>query len=369
MNVLITGSDGFIARNLISHLDQDPKYIIYPFSRKNNISDLKAIISKVDFVIHLAGVNRPENINVFLKDNLELTRSLCNELKLSKRDIPIIFSSSIQAETGNPYGKSKLESENIISSYSKRTGNSVFIYRLPNIFGKWSKPNYNSAVATFCFNVVNDIDIEIHDSKAEVELVYIDDLVTEFLSVLSKEKKSIKSPSYPIYKIEVGNLAKIIKAFKASRENLVMENVGRGLKRALYATFLSFYEPSSFSYKLKMHQDERGNFSEFLKNRDAGQLSFFTINPGSTRGQHYHHTKNEKFLVVKGSAKFRFRNILNNEVFSMEVNDKDPEVVETIPGWVHDITNSGKDKTVVMLWANEIFNQELPDTYVSDIEI
>lgn len=366
MKVLVTGSNGFIAKNLIANTSQDNRFIISTYSRKNNQQDLFKLVNDSDAVVHLAGANRPESNDYFFKDNIELTVNLCQCLESSQKKTPIIFSSTTQSNLDNPYGKSKLEAEKVIKSYGKKTGSKVHIYRLPNVFGKWAKPNYNSVVATFCHNIAGDLPIVVDDPGKELDLVYIDDLIKEFVSILISDKSPEVEPPFPVYSIKLGQLAELIKSFRQSRINLTVGSVGSGLTRALYATYLSYYKPSHFSYKLKQHNDDRGGFAEFLKTQDSGQISFFTVNPGCTRGGHFHHTKNEKFLVVKGNAKFRFRNILTNEKYELDVNEDLLEVVETIPGWVHDISNLGTTKMIVMLWANEIFNEKMPDTY-SDV--
>ncbi|MBC8227327.1 MAG: SDR family oxidoreductase [Gammaproteobacteria bacterium] len=368
MKVLITGSNGFIGKNLIARIKEKPSINVVKFSREDTEEDLAKLVNDVDLVIHLAGVNRPEHDDLFLKDNLKLTTSLCDLLKSKGNKVPIIFSSSTQATLDNPYGKSKLMSEEVINRYSTETNSIAYIYRLPNVFGKWSKPSYNSVVSTFCHNVINGKKLEVHNLNTELNLVYIDDLVDEFISIIDQKKSIDSGPQYPVYQIHLSDLANLIKSFKLSRNNITIEKVGVGLVRALYATYLSFLSPENFSYELQVHSDERGKFGEFLKTKDSGQISYFTIKPGFTRGEHYHHTKNEKFLLVKGSAKFRFRNILNNEIFIKSVTEKYAEVIESIPGWVHDVTNTGKDEAIIMLWANEIFNEALPDTYFTRIE-
>tara|TARA_B100000686_G_C16789538_1_gene977654 strand:+ start:1302 stop:2405 length:1104 start_codon:yes stop_codon:yes gene_type:complete len=367
MKVLITGADGFIAQNLIKRLRQDEHHEVLTFDRSNTIDDLFSLTNNADIVFHLAGVNRPKNENEFFLGNTQLTEDLCNALSDTKRKIPLIFSSSTQAILDNPYGQSKLSAEEVIHTYGKTTRSKVFIYRLTNVFGKWSRPNYNSVVSTFCYNIANDLPICVDDPDKPLSLVYIDDVVGEFLRII--DNKADKSAEInPVYDIKLGELAELIKSFDENRAQSLVGGVGQGLTRALYATYLSYFETSKFSYKLDLHIDERGGFSEFLKTKHSGQVSFFTINPGHIRGGHYHHTKNEKFLVIKGSAKFRFRNILTNEKYEKDVKDDLLEVVETIPGWVHDISNSSDEVTIVMLWANEIFDKDQPDTYTSSLD-
>ncbi|WP_369434053.1 NAD-dependent epimerase/dehydratase family protein [Psychromonas sp. MME1] len=281
--------------------------------------------------------------------------------KAGKRT-PIMVSSSIQAEHDNPYGTSKAQAEQALVEYSSETAADYYIYRFPNVFGKWCRPNYNSFVATFCHNIVNDIEITIDNPEAPVTLVYIDDVCAELVSLLSSKKETGLNFVKPEYPTTVGDVAKQLRAFKASRENLVTENVGTGLTRTLYSTYLSYFSPSQFSYTVPSYGDERGVFCEMLKTKESGQFSFFTAHPGITRGGHYHHSKNEKFLVIKGKALFKFEQIITGERYELVVDAIRPEIVETVPGWSHDVTNVGCDELVVMLWANEIFDREAPDT-------
>ncbi|HEB56704.1 MAG TPA: SDR family oxidoreductase [Gammaproteobacteria bacterium] len=363
MRVLITGANGFIGKNLVVRLNEIKDIDVVKFSRKNSMSELASMCSEIDFVVHLAGVNRPKNDSEFTAGNETLTNILCDALSMTGRKIPVIYSSSIQADQNNPYGQSKLSSEQTIAAYSVSTGSKSYIYRLPNVFGKWCKPNYNSVVATFCHNIANDLDIQINDPNVSLNLVYIDDVVEEFMSVLTKRKKSEKAEISPVYSIKLGKLAEQIRAFRDSRKYLNIDRVGLGLTRCLYATYLSYQKPENFSCNLIKNSDKRGSFVEVLKTVDSGQFSYFTSKPGETRGEHYHHTKNEKFLVVSGKAKFRFRNIITNEDYTVHTSDEKPQIVETIPGWAHDITNIGQSEMVVLLWANEIFDKENPDTY------
>ena len=363
LRVLITGSKGFIARNLISHLSELKDIQIISFSRENTLEDLSELTSNIDFVFHLAGVNRTNRKKDFKEGNHDLTESLCNALALYKRKIPLIFASSTLVNQNNDYGKSKLSAEKIINNYAENTGSDVFIYRFPNLFGKWSKPNYNSVVATFCNNIANNLPIEIHDYDYEMNLMYIDDVISEFLSVLFQRISKPNINNIPVYSISLGKLAENIHEFHTNRKSLVVDRVGSGFIRALYATYLSYLRPEVFSYNISSFVDERGIFAEVLKTKDSGQFSFFTSKPGEVRGEHYHHTKNEKFLVVLGKAVFKFRNIQTNEEYSIESNSDRLQIVETIPGWAHNIENIGKSEMLVILWANEVFDKEKSDTY------
>ena len=362
MRVLVTGANGFIGKNLLVHLrEQGVEFVA--FTRDMKPDDLTAAINSVDFVFHLAGINRPKDVSEFAEGNTGLTEQLCDVIGKSGRKIPVLYTSSIQAEVDNPYGVSKLNAEQALIALEKDTGSPIYLYRLPNVFGKWSRPNYNSAVATFCHNIANDLPVQINDPAAQVRLVYMDDVIQDFLRLLETQPAGILRPEVlPVYTITVGELAVQIRLFKASRESMVTEAVGDGLTRALYSTYLSFLRPEQFSYELISHADQRGRFVEMLKTRDSGQFSFFTAHPGITRGGHYHHTKNEKFLVVQGRARFGFRHVVTGDVYELFTDGEKPEVVETVPGWSHDITNIGDNEMIVMLWANEIFDRQYPDT-------
>ena len=368
MRILVTGSNGFIGKNLIVRLGEIPGYEVLRFTRDNSLQDLSDLVVESDAVIHLAGINRPKDIKEFAEGNVDLTVRLCELIGATGRKIPLIISSSIQADLANPYGESKRGAEVAGEALAEKTGYPVVIYRLPGVFGKWCRPNYNSVVATFCHNIANELPIQISDPAFGLNLVYVDDVVAEFIRVLDAMPTGLTYGEVsPVYGITLGNLAMQIEAFKNCRESLVSERVGTGLVRALYATYVSYLPPARFVYDLPKYGDERGVFVEMLKTRDSGQFSFFTAHPGITRGGHYHHTKTEKFLVIKGSAHFGFRHIVTNERYEVCTSGDKPQVVETVPGWTHDITNVGEDEMVVMLWANEIFDRERPDTIASKV--
>lgn len=368
MRVLITGSNGFIGKNLAIRLGEMEGYKVIEFDRENSMADLRECVAQADAIVHLAGVNRPKDPDEFIKGNADLTARLCEFVENEGRNIPLVISSSIQAGLANPYGESKRDAELAAVRLVERTGNSVTIYRLPNVFGKWCRPNYNSVVATFCHNVANDLPIQVNDSAVELSLVYVDDVVTEFISTLRNMGPGLQQGRVaPIYRIGLGELAHQVKAFSNSRSSLISERVGAGFVRALYATYVSYLRPPKFTYDLPQYGDDRGVFVEILKTQDSGQFSFFTAHPGVTRGGHYHHTKTEKFLVIKGTARFKFRHIVTDESCEVVSSGNKPQVVETIPGWTHDITNIGQDEMLVMLWANEIFDREQPDTIFSRV--
>lgn len=362
MKVLVTGADGFIGKNLRVVLSEHGHEVL-PVTRDSSEAALIAAIAGTDAVVHLAGVNRPRDSREFMVGNGDFTGHLCDVLLATRRPIPVAFASSIQADRENPYGVSKRAAEDHLRRYSEASGAPVALYRLVNVFGKWSRPNYNSAVATFCYNIARGLPIRVDNSVAEVRLMYIDDVVAELLRFLAEPGVGVRlTEPGPIYSITVEDLARQIRAFQSVRGSLVTERVGTGLVRALYATYVSFLPTESFSYPVARHADARGVFVEMLKTPDCGQFSFFTARPGITRGGHYHHTKAEKFLVIQGSARYRFRHLISGEICEITSHGSEPLVVETIPGWAHDITNVGDDNLVVMLWANEIFDREKPDT-------
>ena len=363
MKILVTGANGFIGKNLLLRLDEMQGVEGIPYTRNQDIQELGNLIHQADFVFHLAGVNRPDDPSEFKKINTNLTCNLIKQIESSGKCIPLLLASSTQAELDNPYGKSKLAAEVAVAEFSTNSGNPVFIYRLPNVFGKWCRPEYNSVVATFCHHIANGQPIDIHNPSTNLSLVYIDDVIDAFISDLRSGEDGITNRDIqPVYKITLGELAAQLRCFRESRDSLVTEPVGCGLTRALYATYLSYLEPDKFFYSLDQNIDERGRFVEFLKTKDSGQFSFFTAKPGITRGGHYHHTKSEKFLVVQGKALFKFKHMQTGCSHEITTSDEKSQVVETIPGWAHDITNIGKEELIVLLWANEIFNPDLPDT-------
>lgn len=363
MRVLITGVNGFIARNLATRLREMAGYQVVGFGKDDSLADLAERVKNADTVVHLAGVNRPEDVKAYATGNVDLTARLCEFMAADGRKIPLILASSIQAETATPYGVSKRAAEQIAEKLSSSTGTPVTVYRLPNVFGKWCRPNYNSVVATFCHNIANGIPIHISDPAVQLRLVHVEDVVNEFVARLAHAASGFRYAQVePVYGVGLGELAAHIEAFNNGRLSLLSERVGHGLTRALYSTYVSYLPPARFAYDLPRYSDERGVFVEILKTRDSGQFSFFTARPGMTRGGHYHHSKTEKFLVVKGSARFAFRHIITGERHEIRTCGDKPQVVETVPGWAHDITNVGESEMIVMLWANEIFDRARPDT-------
>lgn len=371
--ILITGSNGFIGKNLLQKLLEIGCENIKTYNRENNVSDLEKLTENCDVIYHLAGENRPINDDDFDLVNFGLTRKLCDDLaKLSyqrRKKIHLVYISSAHYNSPTKYGVSKKKAENVIENLSE-IGVKSTIFRLPGVFGKWAKPNYNSVVATFCYNVAHGLPIKINEPQRELRLVYIDDVIEALIDAASKpETSKLTLQDVPIeYQISLVELANKISQFPKIRSTSAVPPVGRGIDRALYSTYLSYIPCDQFKYEITSHHDKRGSFVEFLKTSDSGQFSFFSAEKGVTRGGHYHHTKNEKFLVIKGSARFRLRNLITNEKVELTVSDKLMEVVDMPPGWAHDITNIGDGILLVMLWANEVFDPAKPDTIHSKLE-
>ena len=371
IRVLITGSDGFIGRNLIAHLKTRPEVEIRCFTRRDSTDCLPSLLWGVDVVYHLAGVNRPLEPDEFREGNHRLTRLLCTivhiEAKRLARSISFVFSSSTHAEFESEYGVSKRLAENEVLALAGLNGIRPYVFRLPNVFGKWCKPNYNSFVATFCHNIARDVPIDIHKPNANVTLVYIDDVIREFVRLLPSPEVGPDPTDFrvvqPEYNSSVGEVAELLRQFRKSRSTLNVGDVGGGLARALYSTYLSYLQPNEFAYSVPRYQDSRGVFVEMVKTPRSGQFSYFTAKPGVTRGRHYHHTKTEKFLVISGRALFSFVSVATNDVHEIEVSGEDGTIVESIPGWIHEVSNLGANDLVVAIWANEIFDRNLPDTF------
>jgi UDP-2-acetamido-2,6-beta-L-arabino-hexul-4-ose reductase len=370
--ILVTGSDGFIGKNLVCRLSEIPSITVLPFVRGDNESSLTDLVSRCDAVVHLAGENRPTDDAAFLAVNAGLTAALCDAINQeyfkNGRHVPIVMTSSTQVEHDNPYGRSKLAGEAVMEKLAAETANPSYIFRLPGVFGKWCKPNYNSVVATFCYNIARDLPIQIIDPAKNLSLVYVDDVIDAIIIALETDNIGLTHVKVEKeHQISLNDLACQIRAFKNCRTTLASERVGKGLVRALYSTYLSYLPSDSFSYEVPQHADPRGIFVEMLKTEDSGQFSYFTANAGITRGGHYHNSKTEKFLVVKGEALFRFKNLISNESVKIYSSGSKPQIIDTIPGWTHDITNIGKDELIVLLWANEVFDPNNPDTYHHNI--
>jgi UDP-2-acetamido-2,6-beta-L-arabino-hexul-4-ose reductase len=362
LRILVTGADGFIARNLRTRLRELGHADIVCVTRATTAQELAQSVARADFVFHLAGVNRPPTEDEFAKGNAGFTAELSAALRATGRAVPVAYASSIQAERDNPYGRSKLAAEKVLERYAADSGATCWLFRLANVFGKWSRPNYNSAVATFCHQVTRGIPLTIHDPAAPLKLIHVDDVVEAFTRLLTNPPPRGVVLAGPIHESSVGEIAALLKEFADGRESLMSARVGTGFVRALYSTYVSFLPPESFAYAVKRYVDPRGEFAEMLKTPDCGQFSYFTAHPGVTRGEHYHHTKTEKFLVIRGTAHFGFRNIDSGATHELTTRGGEGRIVETIPGWTHNITNCGDDELVVMLWANEIFDRARPDT-------
>ena len=370
--VLVTGSEGFIGKNLILRLQELGNVAIKFFDKEDNIETLKKYLQESDFIFHLAGVNRPENVEEFEKGNVGLTKILIKLLKEMDKKIPIVLTSSIQAGLDNPYGKSKKRAEDELIKYSKRNRVPVYIYRLLNVFGKWSRPNYNSVVSTFCYNISHNLDIMISDTEKELELVYIDDVVNEFVSLLSSEVENIEKRFYKInrtFKITLRELADKIYQIRDIRKTLIVPDLSDDFAKFLHATYLSYLDKDDFSYEMDSKEDNRGDFTELIKSESFGQVSISRSKKGVIRGNHYHNTKNEKFCVIKGEAVIKLRNILDDKIISYYVSDKKMEVIDIPPGYAHSIENltDGDGEMILLIWANEVFDPENPDTYYCEV--
>ncbi len=369
MRIALTGGQGFIGRNLHVRLQELGHRDIVMISHDAGPEALRTLLADVEFVFHLAGVNRPQDPSEFAQGNHSFTRTLCEAMAAQPRPPRVAYTSSTQAELDNPYGRSKLDAENELLAYGKLAGSKVYVSRLTNVFGKWSRPNYNSVVATFCHNIARGEPISVSRADAPLRLVYIDDVVQGFCALLDDATIAEGMLAIgPEYDTTVGALAEQIQAFATSRESMVTERVGTGLPRALYATYMSFLPTPAFEYEVPRHADPRGVFVEMLKTPDCGQFGYFTALPGITRGEHYHHTKTEKFLVIKGTASFGYRHMVSGEAHEIITRGGEGRIVETIPGWIHNVKNIGDDELVVMVWANEIFDRQRPDTVAQKVQ-
>lgn len=374
--VLVTGARGFIGSNLVLRM-RELGFDVDGFDVEDDPASLPARVRAATAVVHLAGVNRPQDPQEFTEGNAGLTARVCAAIEAAGGTIPLVMvSSAYAARADEPglgalhraYGQSKREAERAAEALAQRPGASVRIYRLPGVFGKWCRPAYNSVVATFCHNAAHGLPLEVRDPAAPLQLVYVDDVVEAFVAALAAPEPGCRYAEVtPEYAVTLGELAALITGFQRSRQDLVVNRVGAGFTRALYATYVSYLPPEAFSYRVPTHGDARGMFAELVKTVDAGQFSVFTAHPGITRGGHYHHTKTEKFIVVRGRARFRFRHIVTGAEHALETSGAAPEVVETVPGWAHDITNVGDDEMIVLLWANERFDPARPDTIATPL--
>lgn len=369
MKILVTGAKGFVGKNLVAELKNRGYSEIYECDINTTDEQLSQYTKNCEFVFHLAGVNRPEKEEDFMKGNFGFTSILLDKLKQNNNKSPILITSSIQAELDNPYGKSKKAGEELMFKYSKETGAKVYVYRLTNLFGKWSRPNYNSVVATFCNNIAHNLPIKINDPEVTLNLAYIDDVLNEFINAMNGKASLKDNYGYiPItHTVKLGKIAELINKFKKSRDNLQIPNMKNEFEKKLYSTYLSYLPENEFSYPVKMNIDNRGSFTELFKTEERGQVSVNISKPGIVKGNHWHHTKNEKFVVVSGKGIIRFRKIDSDEVIEYKVSGEKIEVVDIPCGYTHNIENVGNTDMVTIMWANEIFNPEKPDTYYMEV--
>lgn len=382
MKVFVTGAKGFVGRNLCAQLNNIKEAKarcygdlvvdeVFEYDIESTEAELERYCQEADFVFNLAGVNRPKDQSEFMTGNFGFASMLLDALKKHKNTCPVMISSSTQAAQDNPYGESKRAGENLLFEYSKDTGAKVLIYRFPNVFGKWCKPNYNSAVATFCNNIANGLDIQVNDPSVVMNLVYVDDVVNELIAALVGDENRVENycavPT--VYTITLGEIVDLLYAFKANRVNLNVPNVGNAFEKKLYSTYLSYLPKDQFSYPLKMNVDDRGSFTEIIRTNDRGQFSVNISKPHITKGNHWHHTKNEKFVVVSGSGVIRFRkmNEPSAEVIEYFVSGDKIEVVDIPTGYTHNIENLGDTDMVTFMWCNECFDAQHPDTFFETV--
>lgn len=369
MKILVTGANGFIGKNLVAELKNRNFIDVFEYNRDTSFNLLDKYCKEADFVFHLAGINRPQNVSEFMEGNFGFTGDLLDLLKKHKNNCTMMISSTIQAELDNPYGKSKRAAEELVFKYSEETGAKVLVYRFPNVFGKWCKPNYNSVIATFCYNVARELPIQVDIPSNVLNLVYIDDVVNELIMASNKRENRVgdfcEIPTK--YTVSLNEIVDLIYTFRKSREDKVIPNMANPFTKKLYSTYLSYLPEDKFSYNLKMNEDNRGSFTEILKTPERGQVSVNILKPGITKGNHWHHTKNEKFLVVYGIGVIRFRKIDSDKVIEYFVAGEKMEVVDIPPGYTHNIENLGSSDLVTVMWANEPFDPENVDTYFLEV--
>lgn len=364
-DVLVTGASGFIGKNLVTALHRLKNVTVTSFGRDGELTALDAALSKADVIFHLAGVNRPKEECEFSQSNAEFTFHIANFLKQNKKKPKIILPSSTQAALDNPYGKSKKAAEDAVLEYNRSSGASVAVYRLPGVFGKWSRPNYNTVVATFCHNIVRGLDISISDPENELELVYIDDVIAEFIRHLDEDfaKDRQRCTVSRTFRVTLGELVERIRELHSIRESLVIPNLADDFMKCLYATYLSFLPEDEFAYSVKLFADERGWLFELIKSYYFGQIFVSKTLPGITRGDHYHDTKLEKFCVIQGQGIIRFRHVHSEKILEYPVNGEIISVVDIPPGYTHSIENNGETEMICLFWADQVFDAVAPDTY------
>lgn len=368
MKILITGARGFIAKNLISFLQEETDIELILYDRDDDFSLIENNIENIDIIFHLAGVNRPKDASEFYEGNTDLTKRLVDLINEKNKNVKLVITSSIQAKLDNDYGKSKKMAEEYILKNIKN----YYIFRLHNVFGKWCKPNYNSVIATFCYNISHDIDITINDENTELELVYIDDICKTFLKLIHNEVDFEKEEYYyyvnPRYKVSLGEIVKKIQEFKNDMNSIYVPNTGNDFVKKLFATYVSYLEPEKMVVEANKNIDERGSFTELVRTFDSGQFSISFSKPGVIRGNHYHHTKMERFIVVKGKAKISFKSVKDDKYFEFVVDDTNVKIVTIPVGYTHNIENIGNDEMILVMWCNELFNTNNPDTYFKEVK-
>lgn len=371
--VLVTGANGFIGKNLCAQLNLLEDVTLLTFTRENAPTDLEELVNQADFIFHTAGVNRPESEDEFRTGNIDITQRIVDALEASGKRTPILLTSSAQAILDNPYGRSKRSAEEIVSTWSSQSSSPVYIYRLPGVFGKWCRPNYNSVVATFCNNMAKGLPIQVSDPSHIITLVYIDDVISGFISHLaggasiSNEDGNFYSIT-PTFDVSLGDLKSRIETIKDIRETSIVPDLEDKLNKYLYATFVSYLDTDNFSYELKKNSDNRGWLVEFIKSHQAGQIFISKTKPGISRGDHWHHTKIEKFLVIEGMGEISFRNKIDKQdIITYNVDGETPTVLDIPTGYVHVIKNTGKSDLITLFWANEMLDKEHPDTYYEKV--
>lgn len=370
MKILVTGAKGFVGKNLVSRLKDNEKNQVFEYDIDTDPKLLNEYTKECEFVFHLAGINRPKDEEEFMKGNFGFTSVLLDKLKSFNNKAPILITSSIQASLDNPYGRSKKAGEDLMFKYSSETGTKVLVYRFTNLFGKWCRPNYNSVVATFCHNIAHDLPIQISDRNIELNLAYIDDVVNELINAMNDNGTKGEDDFYfvPVtHSVTLGEIADLIQSFRESRKNLMIPNMKNEFSKKLYSTYLSYLPEEEFSYPVKMNIDNRGSFTELFKSEERGQVSVNISKPGIVKGNHWHNTKNEKFIVVSGKAIIRFRKVDSDKVLEYNVSGDKLEVVDIPCGYTHNIENVGDTELVTIMWANEVFNPDIPDTFYMEV--
>ena len=388
--ILVTGSNGFVGKNTVVALKEANKYEILTIDRSNTEEELKEAVLNADFIVHLAGVNRPKETKEFYEGNGGLTEQIVGYLRDNNKNTPILITSSTHAILDNDYGKSKKQSEDALIKYSDECDAKVYIFRLPNLFGKWCRPNYNSAVSTFCYNIAHDLDVWVNDPAIELNLVYIDDVVASIMDCIEETNiiklknideevtitttgaSNIQIDKYyyevtTVYKRTLGNIVDSLKMFRNMRKSLLIPDLSDGFNKALYSTYLTYLDEDDFSYFLDKKEDNRGWLAELVKSEQFGQMFVSKTHPGITRGNHWHHTKTEKFIVIQGQAAIRFRKLDEDKVIEYIVDGEKPQVLDIPPGYTHSIENIGQDEVITLFWSNEMFNPEKPDTYFLEV--